>query len=137
MDQKQRNLRLKPLGDLNAFFWYQIFTLVSVVKKQKCLARMEASLGLRVGLIPLNIFKPSMDFLLIVPTRCFFCVSFLLFMFHVCLYYTDLSVPCRLVITCWERVDLLEPLREMFSCVLSLSHIWHLGSGVALDCYNS
>ena len=29
-----------------------------------------------------------------------FCGSFLLFMYHVCLYYTFLSVRCRLVITC-------------------------------------
>ena len=28
-------------------------------------------------------------------------------MFHICLYHTVLSVSCRLVVTCWERADLL------------------------------
>ena len=31
----------------------------------------------------------------------------MLFMFHVCLYYRVLSIPCSLVITCWGRADLL------------------------------
>ena len=33
---------------------------------------------------------------------CFFCGLFLLFVFRVCLCRTVLSVPCSLVITCWE-----------------------------------
>ena len=34
---------VKPPGDLNAFYWYQIFALDSaVVEVQKCSARMEA-----------------------------------------------------------------------------------------------
>ena len=36
-------------------------------------------------------------------------------MFHVC--YAVLSVPCRLVVTCWERAGLLALLCVMFSCV--------------------
>ena len=28
-------------------------------------------------------------------------------MFHLCLYYTILSVPCSFVVTCWKRVALL------------------------------
>ena len=47
--------------------------------------------------------------------------SFLLFMFHVCLYYAVLSFPCSIVIICWERADLLVFFFVMFSCVLSLS----------------
>ena len=35
-------------------------------------------------------------------------------MLHVCLYYTVLSVPCILVITCWKRADLLALLCVMF-----------------------
>ena len=31
-----------------------------------------------------------------------FLQTFLLFMFHVCLYYIVLSVPSNLVIACWE-----------------------------------
>ena len=41
-----------------------------------------------------------------------FCGSFLLFVFHVC--HAVLSVPCSLVVTCWERADLL---CVNFSCV--------------------
>ena len=46
--------------------------------------------------------------------RCFFCGSFLC---HVCLCYAVFSVPCSLVITCWEMADFLAPLCVMFSCV--------------------
>ena len=35
-------------------------------------------------------------------------------MFHVCLYYTVMSVPCSLLITYWERADLLGLLCVMF-----------------------
>ena len=73
---------------------------------------------------------------LAVPGRCFFCGSFLLFIFHVCLYYTALSVPCSLVILCWERDDLFSLLRVMFPCVLSLSHMVSQ-SGVVLDYIDS
>ena len=38
-------------------------------------------------------------------------------MFHVCLYHTVLSVPCILVITCWEKAEHLALLCEMFPCV--------------------
>ena len=58
-------------------------------------------------LVPLNMFKPSNDFLLTVPRQCFFCGSFLLFMFYVCLYHTVFSFPCSRVITCWKRADRL------------------------------
>ena len=54
---------------------------------------------------------------------CFFCRSFLLCMFYVCLYCIDLSVPCSLVITCWERTDLVALGSVMFPSVLSLSHM--------------
>ena len=38
----------------------------------------------------------------------------ILFIFHVCLYYTVLSIPCSLVSTCWERADFLALLCVMF-----------------------
>ena len=57
-----------------------------------------------VRLAPLNMFKPSSDFILLtVPRRCFFCGSF-------CVIYVSrfvFTVPCSLVITGWERADLL------------------------------
>ena len=60
---------------------------------------------------------------------------FLLFMYHVCLFYTIMFVPCSLVITCWERTDLL-----VFLCVCDVSlcfrhfFIGCLALGVVLDC---
>ena len=69
-------------------------------------------------------------FLLTVPRRCFFRGSFLLFMFRVC--HAFLSVHCSLVITCWERANLLALLYVMFSCVIVtfpcgvLGQVWYL-----------
>ena len=48
------------------------------------------------------------------------CYRYLCFVF-VC--HTVLSVLCNLVVTCWERADVLALLYMMFSCVLSLFHI--------------
>ena len=47
----------------------------------------------RMRLVPLNMFKSY--------SECLF-----LFLFLVYLCYAVLSVPCSLVITCWERADL-------------------------------
>ena len=44
-------------------------------------------------------------------------------MFRVCLFYAVLSVPCSLVVACWEMAALLAFLCVKFSGVLSLSHI--------------
>ena len=81
-------------------------------------------------------FKLSSDILLTVPRRCFFCGSFLLFMFHVCLYHTVLSGPCSLVITCWESADLLALLSVIFLVFLSFSR-WCLGPDLVLYCIDS
>ena len=45
---------------------------------------------------------------------------FLLLMFRVCHAILS-SIYCSLVVTCWERADLLALLYVMFYCVLSLS----------------
>ena len=47
------------------------------------------------------------NFLLTVQRRCFFCRSFLSVMLHVGVCCAMVSVPCSLVVTCWERADLL------------------------------
>ena len=49
---------------------------------------------------------------------------------YVCFCYAVLSVPGSLVITCWERADLL--------ALLCFCHfpIWYPGSNVVLDCIN-
>ena len=54
-------------------------------------------------------------------------LSCLLFLFHAChavlllfvfhASHAVLSVPCSLVVICWERADLLALLGVMFSCV--------------------
>ena len=65
---------------------------------------------------------------------------FLLFTFHVCLCYAVLSVPCGLVVACWERTDLLALVCDVFLCFCHFS-IWCPGtvpgSGVVLDCIDS
>ena len=55
----------------------------------------------------LNRFKPSSKiFLLTVPRRCFFCGSFMLFL-SCFVRFSCTSVNWCLVVTCWERADLL------------------------------
>ena len=60
----------------------------------------------RVRLALWHCFKPSCKiFLQTFPRGCFFCGSFSLFMS--CVFHVFLYVHCCLVITCWEKVDLL------------------------------
>ena len=63
----------------------------------------------------LNRFKPSSEYF----TDCskavfFFCGSFLLVMRHVGVCCAVVSVPCSLVVTCWERADLLAVVCDVF-----------------------
>ena len=75
------------------------------------------NVGIKLRLAPWNWFKPpSKTVLLTVRRGCFFCGSFLLFMFRVC--YSFLSVHCSLVATCWEKGNLLVLLCVMFCCVV-------------------
>ena len=72
----------------------------------------------------INHLRPPIFFLLTVTALfCYLCfVSAMLF----------LSVPCTLVVTCWERSDLLALLCPMFSCVFVnfpygvLCQVWYL-----------
>ena len=50
-----------------------------------------------------------------------------------------LSAPCSLVVTCWERADLLALLCVMFSCFLTfpygvLGHVWYLTLSIPDHC---
>ena len=48
-------------------------------------------------------------------------------MFHVCLYYTVLSVQCSLVVTCLERADLLALLCVFVTFQYGVSgQVWYL-----------
>ena len=65
----------------------------------------------------------------------FFCGSFIFF----CLAFAlplCVSVYMCLVVTCWERADLLAPVFGCLIVSLLLSH-WYLGSGLVLDCIDS
>ena len=75
----------------------------------------------------------SKIFLLTVPRRYFFCGSFVLFMSCVCHAFT--SVYCCLVVTCWERADLLA--LDCDVIVFCYFRMWYLGSGVVLNCIDS
>ena len=56
-------------------------------------------------------------------------------MFHACLYYTVFSVPCNLVITCWEKAGLLALLCVTFPCVF-VTFPYGV-SGKVFDCIDS
>ena len=53
--------------------------------------------------------------------------------YFVCRCHTVLSVPCSLVVTCWERDEFLALLRVVFSCVFItfpygvLGQVWYEG----------
>ena len=54
--------------------------------------------------------------------------------------HTALSVPCSLVVICWERADLLALLYVMFSCAFVtfpydvLGQLWYLIVGIPECC---
>ena len=89
----------------------------------------------KVRLVPSNMFKPSSNFLT-VPRRYFFRGSFLSFVFRVCLCHTVLSVPCSLVVNCWEGRPLGSLVCNVFLVFCHIP-IWYTGSGVVFDCIDS
>ena len=59
-------------------------------------------------LAPLNRFKPSSRSVFTDRSKAVLLLWIvLLVMFHVCVCYVVVSVLCSLVVTCWERADLL------------------------------
>ena len=48
--------------------------------------------------------------------------------------HTAMSAYCSLVVTCWERADLLALFCVVFFCLFGHFTIWCPGSGVVLDC---
>ena len=74
---------------------------------------------LSVRLESWNRLKPSRKiFLLTVPSWYFFCGSFVVFTSRVC--HATASVHCYLVVTCWERADVLSLVCDV---ILPLSHV--------------
>ena len=91
----------------------------------------------RVRLVQSNIIKPSSYFL---NDRCKVVILLLIF-FVICVScHTVLSFPCSLVITCWERADLLALLHVMFSCVFItftygvVGQVWYLIVWIPVFC---
>ena len=93
-----------------------------IVRDLTCLSNIYVSCftsELRVRLVTLNMFKPSSFY------SADLCKAVLLLwvifccLFHVCLRYAVLSVPCSLLITCWERADPLALLCVVLSCVFA------------------
>ena len=75
---------------------------------------------------------PSSKILLLtVSMRYFFGGSFVLFVYCVC--HAFASAHCCLVVTCWERADLLPLVYGVKLCGCYFP-IWYPGSGVVLDC---
>ena len=58
-------------------------------------------------LAPLNRFKPSSRFFTDRSKAVLLLWIVLLVMLHVSVCYAVVSVPCSIVVTCWERADLL------------------------------
>ena len=80
-----------------------------------------SELRVRFNPVETGLSHPVKVFLLTVPMRCFFCGSFLLLMFHVGVCCAILSVPCSLVVTCWERADLLADVLLCFAIFPNMS----------------
>ena len=57
-------------------------------------------------------------------------------LFMSCVCHAFESVHCCLVVTCWERADLLALVCDVLLC-FCLFHMWYSGSGVVLDCIDS
>ena len=71
---------------------------------------------------PWDRLKPSSKIVLLtVPRQYFFCGSVVLFMS--CVWPAFASVHCCLVVTCWERSDLLALVCDVKLCFMSLSHV--------------
>ena len=56
--------------------------------------------------------------------------------FVFCVSHAFASVHCCLVVTCWERVDLLALVGDVY-CIFWYFPMWYPGSGVVLSCFVS
>ena len=57
-------------------------------------------------------------------------------LFMSCVCHAFASVHCCIVVTCWERSDLLALVCDVSLCFCHFP-IWYPGSGVVLDCIDS
>ena len=63
--------------------------------------------------------------------RYYFFGSFVFFVS--CVSHAFASVHCCLVVTCWERADILALVGDVY-CIFSYFPRWYPGSGAVLDC---
>ena len=56
-----------------------------------------------------------------------------LLLFVSCVSHAFASVHCCLLVTCWERADLLALVGDVH-CIFVFFPMWSPGSGVVLDC---
>ena len=61
---------------------------------------------------------------------CYVCIYVL------CLSCFSASVHCCLMVTCWDRADLLALVCDVLLCFCHFP-MWYPGSGVVLDCIDS
>ena len=52
---------------------------------------------------------------------------------HLCFLCLVFLIHCCLMVTCWERADLLAHVSDVFLYFCCLS-MWYIGSGVVFDC---
>ena len=57
-------------------------------------------------------------------------------LFMSCVFHAFASVHRCLVVTCWERADLLSLVCDVLVCFCNFP-MWYRGSGVVLDCIDS
>ena len=53
-----------------------------------------------------------------------------------CVSHAFASVQCCLVVTCWERADLLALVDDVY-CMFCCFPMWYPGSGAVFDCIKS
>ena len=130
---------LKNDGRHFAYVLEYMITLFSFDKMQNnstLMRKSSKSEGRSFGkLFKRNWFKPSSKILsLTVPRRYIFGGSFVLFLY--CLCHAFASAHCCLVVTCWEKADLLALVCgvKLGGCYFPM---WYPGSDVVLDCIDS
>ena len=90
---------------------------------------------MQLKLASCNWFKPSSKiFLLTVRRQYYFCESFVVFLS--CFCHAFASAHGCLVVTCWEKADLLALVCDVNWCSCHFP-IWYPGSVVGLDCVDS
>ena len=55
-------------------------------------------------------------------------------MFVSCVSHAFVSVHCCHMVTCWERVDLLALVGDVYCLFVSYCPLWYPGSSVVLGC---